>query len=140
MGVTMVIPTYWGRANTIGWQEGDAVYDHHTPLDHEGTLLRALQSMEILADKDFRLVILAIATSEAIERQIEAKVTQIMQSAAATGIETLLFGPSHLKGVHELLRRKDKEQYCGLLQLRGYSPVRNLVCSLPIAWVRRQRC
>jgi hypothetical protein len=126
MNVTMVIPTYWGRASTVGWQEGDAVYDHPTPLDEEGTLLRALQSMEILADKDFRLVILAIATAEAIERQVEAKVARIIQSAAAMGIETLLFGPSHLKQIHRLLRSTGKEQHGGLLQLRGYSPVRNL--------------
>ncbi len=108
MDVTMVIPTYWGRASAIGWQEGDAVYDHPTPLDHEGTLLRALQSMEILADKDFRLVILAIATAGAIEREVEAKVARIIQSVAATGIKTLLFGPSHLKHIHELLRRNCK--------------------------------
>jgi hypothetical protein len=126
MDVTMVIPTYWAREGTIGWQEGDAVYDHPTPLDHEGTLLRALQSMEVLADKDFRLVILAIAAAEAIEGKVEAKVAQIIQSAAATGIKTLLFGPSQLKQIHELLRSQGQGQYCELLQLRGYSPVRNL--------------
>ena len=70
MDVTMVIPTYWGRASTVGWQEGDVVYDHPTPLDQEGTLLRAMQSMEVLADKNFRLVILPIATAKAIERQV----------------------------------------------------------------------
>jgi hypothetical protein len=126
MDVTMVIPTYWARESTIGWQEGDAVYDHPTPLDHEGTLLRALQSMEVLADKDFRLVILAIATAEAIEGEVEAKVARIIQSAGAAGIETFLFGPSQLKQIHELLRSQGEGQYCELLQLRGYSPVRNL--------------
>ena len=105
MDVTMVIPTYWGRATSVGWQEGDAVYDHPTPLDQEGTLLGAMQSMEILADKDFRVVILAIATAKAIEGQVEEKVARIIQSASRTGIETYLFGPSHLKGVHDLLRR-----------------------------------
>jgi hypothetical protein len=126
MDVTMVIPTYWARASAIGWQEGDAVYDHPTPLDHEGTLLRALQSMEILADKDFQLVILAIATAEAIEGKVEAKIAQMVGSAGAGGIETLLFGPSQLKQIHELLRSQGQGQYCELLQLRGYSPVRNL--------------
>ena len=94
MDVTMVIPTYWARATSVGWQEGDAVYDHPTPLDQEGTLLRAMQSMEILADKNFRLVILAIATAGAIEEQVEEKVARIIQSAATAGIETLLFGPN----------------------------------------------
>jgi len=126
MDVTMVIPTYWARESAVGWQEGDAVYDHPTPLDQEGTLRRALQSMEVLADKDFRLVVLAIATAEAIEGQVEEKVAGIVGSAATAGIETLLVGPSHLKGIHGLLRSKGEEQYGGLLQLRGYSPVRNL--------------
>jgi hypothetical protein len=126
MDVTMVIPTYWARAGSIGWQEGDAVYDHPTPLDQEGTLLRALQSMGVLADKDFRLVILVIATAEAIEGEVEAKVAPMVRSAAASGIETLLFGPSQLKQIHELLRSQGQGQYCELLQLRGYSPVRNL--------------
>lgn len=126
MDVTMVIPTYWARARSVGWQEGDAVYDHPIPLDQEGTLLRALQSMEVLADKDFRLVILAVATTEAIEGQVEEKVAGIIASAATPGIETLLLGPSHLKKIHGLLRSHGEEQYDDLLQLRGYSPVRNL--------------
>jgi hypothetical protein len=36
----MVIPSYWARESEIGWKEGDTIYDHPTPLDNEGTLLR----------------------------------------------------------------------------------------------------
>ena len=57
MKVIMVIPSYWARETTIGWKEGDAIYDHPTPLDSEGTLLRAIQSIDIIKDKDFQLVI-----------------------------------------------------------------------------------
>ncbi|MBW2039840.1 MAG: hypothetical protein JRI46_09625 [Deltaproteobacteria bacterium] len=126
MRVTMVIPTYWARENEAGWKEGDAIYDHPTPLDKEGTLFRAMQSMDVLEDKDFQLVIIAIATAGDIEKRVEEKVARIIQSAGTRGIETLLFGPSHLGQIHDLLHSKGKEEYGGLLQLRGYSNVRNL--------------
>ena len=46
--VMMVIPTYWARERSVGLKEGDAIYDHPTPLDNEGTLLRALKSIRVL--------------------------------------------------------------------------------------------
>ncbi|HHE72821.1 MAG TPA: hypothetical protein ENL34_11140, partial [Chloroflexi bacterium] len=81
MKTVMTIPTYWGRESAVGWQEGDAVYDHPTPLDTEGTLARTLKSMEILKDRDFQLVVLACATSEDIETQVEEKVQRIVADA-----------------------------------------------------------
>ena len=130
MRVTMVIPSYWARESNIGWKEGDAVYDHPTPLDKEGTLFRAIQSMDILEDKDFQLVILAVATAKDIEEQVEEKVANIIKSSS-TEIEVLLFGHSHLERIHNLLRREGKEEYIDLLQLRGYSNVRNLCMFIP---------
>jgi hypothetical protein len=56
MKVTIVLPSYWARESGVGWKEGDTIYDHPTPLDSEGTLLRALQSIKKLEDKDFQLV------------------------------------------------------------------------------------
>lgn len=132
MKFTMVIPSYWSRESKIGWKKGDAVYDHPTPLDGEGTLLRAIQSIDILKDKDFQLVIIAIATAKDIEDQAEKKVSTIIKSASSTlGMEVLLFGPSHLKQVHDLLLSEGKKEYISLLQLRGYSNVRNLCMFIP---------
>nr|QNO53322.1 hypothetical protein AFNPGKIM_00018 [Methanosarcinales archaeon ANME-1 ERB6] len=76
MKVTMVIPSYWARESEVDWKEGDAIYDHPTPLDSEGTLLRAIQSIENLEDKDFQLVILAVATAEDIEKNLSAEVSE----------------------------------------------------------------
>ena len=67
MKTTMVIPSYWARDSKVGWQEGDAIFDHPTPLDHYGTLLRAIKSIKIMDDKEFQLVIIAVATSPDIE-------------------------------------------------------------------------
>ncbi len=130
--VTMVIPSYWGREKGVGWKEGDAIYDHPTPLDEEGTLFRAIQSIAILKDKDFQLVIIAVPTAEDIETQVEKKVANIIKSASATiGVDVLLFGSSHLKQIHELLISDEKKKYVDLLQLRGYSNVRNLCMFIP---------
>lgn len=76
MKVTMVIPSYWARESEVGWKEGDAIYDHPSPLDSEGTLLRAIQSIKKLENKDFQLVILAVATAEDIEKNLAAEVLE----------------------------------------------------------------
>ncbi|MCD5397863.1 hypothetical protein LR003_02915 [candidate division NPL-UPA2 bacterium] len=132
MKTTMVIPSYWARESKVGWKRGDAVYDHPTPLDSEGTLFRAIQSIEVLEDKDFRLVIIAVASSEDIEVQVEEKVANIIKSAsAAIGVEVLLFGPSQLQQVYELLINEGKKEYIDLLQLHGYSNIRNLCMFIP---------
>jgi len=132
----MVIPSYWTRESEAGWKEGDAIYDHPTPLDNEGTILRAIQSIDMLEDKDFQLVIIAVATAEDIETQVEKKIAGIIKSSDP-GVEILLFGHSHLKQIHALLPRdsegngKIKEEYINLLQLRGYSNIRNLCMFIP---------
>jgi len=132
MKLTMVIPSYWGRKKADGWKEGDAIYDHPIPLDHEGTLARAIASTAILNEKDFRLVILAVATSPEIEAEVEKKVEAIVSAASeTTDLEVLIFGASHLKKIHDLLRAKGKGEYTELLELRGYSNIRNLCIFLP---------
>lgn len=128
----MVIPSYWTRESNVGWKERDAIYDHPTPLDFEGTLIRAIQSIDILKDKDFHLVIIAVATVEDIESQVEKKVANIIKSASSTtGVEILLFGPSHLKRIHKLLINEGKNEYIDLLKLQGYSNIRNLCMFIP---------
>ncbi len=132
MKVTMVIPSYWARESDVGYKKGDAIYDHPTPLDSEGTLLRAIQSIKILKDKDFQLVIIAVATAEDIEPEVEKKVANIIKTASSiTGVEVLLFGYSHLKQIHDVLISEGKNDYIELLQLRGYSNIRNLCLFVP---------
>ncbi|MCK4475646.1 MAG: hypothetical protein KAU16_02870 [Methanophagales archaeon] len=130
MKLTLVIPSYWARESEVGWKEGDTIYDHPTPLDNEGTLLRAIQSIEKLGDKDFQLVIIAVATAEDIEPQVEKKIANIIKSSNQ-GVEVLLFGRSHLTQIHNLLVSGGKREYTDLLQLRGYSDIRNLCMFVP---------
>ncbi len=127
MKVCMVIPSYWARESKDGWRAGDAVYDHPTPLDEDGTLLRALQSLDVLEDKDFQVVVIAAATAGDIEDRVEEKVAGIIDEASRTaGVDIKLFAPSHLGEIHGLLQSRGMDEYVPLLQLRGYSNIRNL--------------
>jgi hypothetical protein len=131
MKVTMVIPSYWARESNIGWQPGDGIYDHPTPLDKEGTLLKALKSVAVLEDKNFQLVVLAIPTASDIAKLVEEKVAGIIKSAGSTGVEMLVFGGTHLGKIHDLLRKDGQDNYVNLLELGGYSNVRNLCTFVP---------
>ncbi len=130
MKTTMVIPSYWAREHAFGTRETDAVYDHPTHLDEEGTLKRALESLSILEDKDFSLVVIAAANAEDITERVEDKVSGIIASVHSD-VPTYLFSHSHLGQVHEVLKQADGERFCGLLSLRGYSNIRNLCLFLP---------
>ncbi|MCK4772198.1 MAG: hypothetical protein KAT18_04705, partial [Candidatus Latescibacteria bacterium] len=73
MKTTMVIPSYWRRESSQPTRETDVIYDHPTPLDEDGTLGRALESLRILEDRDFELVVIAAATADEIEERVEEK-------------------------------------------------------------------
>ena len=130
MKATMAIPSYWGRPKAQGWQEGDLVFDHPTPLDEEGTLRRAVESIEILENKDFNLVVLGAATSPDIAGAVGDKISEILGEARA-GVEVLVFTQSHLARIHDHLNAMGKGELAGLLSLGGYSSIRNLCVFLP---------
>ncbi|KAF5423051.1 MAG: hypothetical protein C5S45_01490 [Candidatus Methanocomedens sp.] len=140
----MVIPSYWARESKDGVRAGDAVYDHPTPLDEDGTLLRALQSLDVLEDKDFQVVVIAAATAGDIEDRVEDKVAGIIDEASWTvDVDIKLFASSHLgeiydllqsRGIDEyvpLLQSRGMDEYVPLLQLWGYSNIRNLCLFIP---------
>jgi len=130
--VTMVIPSYWSRDSSIGWKEGDSVYDHPTPLDTDGTLARTINSIDVLKDKEFRLVIIAAATSKDIEKQVESRISGIIKSVSPD-VETYVFGYSHLRQIHDLFMHEGQKEHSTLLNLHGYSNIRNLCTFIPHA-------
>lgn len=126
MRTTVVIPTYWSRATTDPWQEGDAVYDHPTPIDQEGTLGRTLESMKILNQRDFKLVIPICPTTEEVEDAAEKRVREIIQKAGID-IETYIFTQKNLRVIKDVLREHGlRDKTVGMLSLKGYSNVRNI--------------
>ena len=130
MKTTMVIPSYWSRKHALGMRETDAIYDHPTPLDSEGTLGRTLESLNVLRDKDFEVVVIAAANSEEIEDEVEHRVAAIIASVD-TDVRIHLFSHSHLQGVHKVMKDAGEESFCTLLKLQGYSNIRNLCLFIP---------
>jgi hypothetical protein len=126
MRTTVVIPTYWGRKKEIGWREGDAVYDHPTPIDEEGTLGRTLESMKILKNKDFKLIILICPTTDEVEKEAQEKVKKII-GEVRLGIETYIFTVDNLREIKEIcINRGLNKDVIRLLNLKGYANVRNM--------------
>ncbi len=130
MKTAMVIPTYWARASMEGHRPGDAVYDHPTPLDQEGTLARAIDSLNVLKNRDFSLVIIAAATADDIKDEVEERVKGIVREAKPP-VETLVFSHSGLEKLRRLAKERIGAWALPLLSLRGYSNIRNLCLLLP---------
>ncbi len=124
MKAVMVIPTYWGRKKEVGWQEGDAIYDHPTPLDEEGTLLRCLQSTDMLKDKDFSLVIIGVSTAKDIEEEVEHRIIKILQSFRPK-FPVYLFSHKHMGALSEIVMKNEGQEFNQVLRLHGYSNIRN---------------
>jgi len=130
MKTTMVIPSYWGRKKEEGWKSTDSVYDHPTHLDGEGTLRRVLESLTILENKNFDLVILGVATAEDIQEEMEERLEVIIKETNPA-VPTHLFSYTRLKHIHTHLAQNDRDDLIPLLQLDGYSNVRNLCVFVP---------
>lgn len=125
MRVSVVIPTYWSRKKSVGWQEGDGIYDHPTPLDEEGTLQRTLESMSILKNKDFSLIVPICPTTPEIEVEVVKKVTSIIEKSNFN-IETYIFTPQTLRDIKMKLIENGYDGDLSLLSLDGYSNIRNM--------------
>ena len=125
MRKVVLIPTYWSREKN-DWQEGDAVYDHPTPIDDEGTLARTLESMKLLSIKDFKLVLLVCPTTPEVADEAEQKVIQIVRSVNLMA-ETYIFTLSDLDRVSEVIFGSDTQRRtASLLTMAGYANVRNM--------------
>ena len=120
----MVVPTYWGRDSDTGWQLGDDIYDHPTPIDKEGTLPRFFESLEILNDQDFELVIILAATTSEIEEKAYNKVKNLIKKYEPP-VPTYLFSANTLNKIKELYS-KNSSLPLRLFSLSGYSNIRNM--------------
>ena len=82
MKATIVIPTYWrGPVSEDGLctLDSDYSYDHATPLDSEGTLARALDSLSVLdVDEGFAVAVVAASTRIEIKQAVQLKVQSII--------------------------------------------------------------
>ena len=122
----MVIPVYYSRPKSEGHQEGDAVYDHPTPIDEEGTLKRTLESIRILANHEFQLVILVSPTNDELTIRAKDKINKIL-SEVNLDIQTYVFTPYELDKIrHIALEKGINNEVMNLMNLKGYANVRNM--------------
>jgi len=125
MRKVVLIPTYWSRVKRE-WKEGDAVYDHPTPIDEDGTLARTLESMKMLSSKDFKLVLLICPTAAEIADAAEKRVVDIVREVNLQA-ETYIFTISDLNQIAEIMYIIDTERKIQpLLDMAGYANVRNM--------------
>jgi len=126
MRKVVLIPTYWSRGKDDSWREGDAVYDHPTPIDEDGTLERTLDSMNKLKYKDFKLVLLICPTAPEVAEEAEKRVVNIVKRADLKA-ETYIFTISDLARISAIIYEKDAHhRTASLLTMAGYANVRNM--------------
>lgn len=123
MKATMIVPTYWGERNPAS-EVKLRVYDHPTYLDSQGTLTRLLESLSVLEEKDFHLVIIAVANADNIEKLAEEKVKNIIQPYQKM-YRITVFSYNYLAQLREFVKQYD-ETLLELVSLNGYSHVRNM--------------
>lgn len=125
MRATIVIPSYWARSSSEPLDLEDAVYDHPTPLDLGGTLGRALDSIEILENREFNVVVLACATNPEIAGRVEERVGEIA-AVRTRDYQVTVVSHSFESRVKELVAREAGEDVAQLVSLTGYSNIRNM--------------
>jgi hypothetical protein len=129
MKTTIVIPTYWRGPLSeapLCTIESDYIYDHATPLDSEGTLGRALDSLEILNKKhEFAVAVVGAATRQEIKQAVELKVRSIL-AEYEYDFPIFLIGPDELVLWRRRLKEKGLGEYDMFLSLDGYSNIRNM--------------
>ncbi len=125
MRATIVIPSYWGRSSSESLNLEDAVYDHPTPLDFDGTLGRALESIRVLENRDFNVVVLACATNPALAVSVEEKVRGIVEPFRADYPVAVI---SHMfeSRIRERVSAAGRGLDPSLVSLTGYSNIRNM--------------
>ncbi len=127
MRTYMVIPTYWTGPNNE-WEEGDKIFDHATPVSEDGTLIRTLESLHILEDKEYTLVIIAVATNKKFEKQMKKKLEEML-SKADIPVDTILFTESSLAKLKKELYKDHTGE--DILSLDNYAHIRNMCIFVP---------
>jgi len=127
MRTYMVIPTYWTGPNNE-WEEGDKVFDHATPVSENGTLIRTLDSLHILEDIEFTLVIIAIATNKKYEKLMKEKLEKMLLKADIP-VDTILFTESTLINIKKELYKDYTSE--DILSLDNYAHIRNMCIFVP---------
>ncbi len=127
MRFCLAVPTYWTHPGGQGKEE--VIYDHPTPLDADGTLLRLLGSTQKFTDSNTQVVVVAAAAAESLQVAVEQRVGNLLTSLSQPQ-PPLLFSYSHLEKLQSYCRQQGHGDLCELLSLSGYAAIRNLTLVL----------
>ncbi len=114
----ITVPTYWT------YEEGkkdyeNAIYDHPTPINQNGTLSRLLESLKVIKGVNFGVLVLSTVTNPELKTVVETKVDKIIDPFKRT-FPIAQFSFSDLKILNELGIKK------GMVSLEGYGNIRNI--------------
>ena len=127
MRTYMIIPTYWSGPKGE-WEEGDAVFDHPSPLNEEGTLARILESLNVIEDKHFTLIIIGVTTNNKYENQMIKRLRSIIKKSNVD-VDTILFTRKNLIQLKKTLYKNIEMD--DILDLNNYANIRNICLFLP---------
>lgn len=121
----IVIPTYWSRKKGE-YKVGDLIFDHPTPLDEEGTLIRCLESLNMLKS-DFYLILIVIPTHPDIEFDLEKKIKNMILKSSLNYDIIVVFQST----IDKICEKYGNGELKEILNLEGYSQVRNVCILIP---------
>jgi hypothetical protein len=117
----IAVPTYWTFPSGAPGEE-QTVFDHPTPLDEEGTLVRTLASFRALSGR-FNVLLVAAGTNPELGARIHARVADLIRPFAAD-FPLYLVSPANLPQLNSLLPEP-------ILKLDSYGNIRNVQLALP---------
>ncbi len=127
--ITICIPTYWtGESRAVSVDRLVNIYDHPTPINHQGTLERALVSLSNI-EGDFNVAIIGTITEPELEDVFQTKLKKMLSKIK--NLDLYWFSFNELAAFHSLLDNKGNSHQKKYLSLEGYSNIRNLCLVLP---------
>ena len=76
MRICLAVPTFWTHPGGQG--EEEIIYDHPTPLDTAGTLVRFLNSTLSFTSASTSVVVVAAATADSLQAAVEQRVMDLL--------------------------------------------------------------
>jgi hypothetical protein len=107
----LAIPTYWTHPDGTGGE--DLIFDHPSPLNTSGTLRRTLESLIPLVKPGVVVAVAAAAAAPELDPLVEARVREIITSPPLP-YPVVLFAPSHLAVLQDLVHRQGREEWSSL--------------------------
>jgi hypothetical protein len=123
MKLSLIIPVYLSRKDKK-WVEGDIVYDHPTPINQKGTLVRTLESLETIKKEHLDVILVVSTTTGAIDNEVESWVKSRLGEAKYIPKNLYVFTQKDLDKL-SLILNMQQDNAEAFYSMNGYSQVRN---------------